>query len=341
MLYDYTIEPHKEDPLVRIVDEALEQFSDACVPGKWIVDVIPWLEILPEWFPGAQFKRTARVAKKRAVTMVESPFAFAKQQVASGSDGVSYVSKMLEQHDSNNSSEHEDTIKWTATTMYGAGADTIVYTMASFFLAMSVYPEIQKKAQAEIDHTVGNSRLPNFSDRENLPYVDAIITETLRWFPILPLALPHAADEEGTFDGHRIPKGAVLLPNVWWFTHDPATYHEPMEFKPERYFEPYNEPPPSNVIWGFGRRICPGRVFADASLYLSCAQTLAVFDIRKAVDRSGKEIEPQIEHQAGILTPPVPFQCRISARSETHKTLLDTAMKQYPWEESHAKDLQI
>jgi cytochrome P450 len=340
MTYDYSIEPHKEDPLVKVVDEALGQFSEAAVPGKWIIDVMPWLEILPEWFPGVQSKKTARLWKKTTTAMVEEPYAYVKRQIELRSNDVSYVSKMLEQYESSPSPEEEHAIKWTAATLYGAGADTSVSTMTSFFLAMSVCPEVQKKAQEEIDRVVGNSRLPTFSDRENLPYVDAIVKEILRWLPVAPLGIPHAADEERMFEGYRIPKGAVLLPNVWWFTHDPATYHEPMQFKPERYFEPYNEPPPDNVIWGYGRRICAGRVFADASIYLTCVQSLAVFDVRKAVDEMGKEIEPEIELQGGAIGHPAPFKCRISPRSEEHEALVNMAVSKYPWQESHAKYIQ-
>lgn len=337
MTYDYTIEPHKEDPLVNVVDKALEQFSEAAVPGKWIVDVMPWLEILPEWLPAVEFKKTARLWKKTTTAMVEEPYKYVKRRMDLRSNEASYVSKMLEQYDSNPSLEEVHAIKWTAATLYGAGADTSVSTMTSFFLAMSVYPEVQKKAQEEINRVVGSSRLPSFSERENLPYVDAIVKEILRWLPVAPLGIPHAADEEGIFEGYRIPKGAVLLPNVWWFTHDPATYHEPMQFKPERYLEPFNEPSPDDVIWGYGRRICAGRVFAEASIYLTCVQTLAVFDVRKAVDKMGKEIDPKIELQGGAIGHPAPFQCRIDPRSEEHEALIKMIVKKYPWEESHAK----
>jgi len=336
MTYDYTIEPQKEDPLVKVVDEALEYFSEAAVPGKWIVDIMPFLEILPEWLPGVQFQKTARTWKRATMAMVEEPYAYVKRQMDLRSNDVSYVSKMLEQYESDVSPEEEHAIKWTAATLYGAGADTSVSTLTSFYLAMSVCPEVQKKAQEEIDRVVGKSRLPTFSDRENLPYVEAIVKEILRWLPVAPLGMPHAADEENLFKGYRIPKGSVILPNVWWFTHDPATYHEPMQFIPERYFEPYNEPYP-DMIWGYGRRACAGRAFADASIYLTCVQSLAVFDIRKAVDEMGREIDPKIHLQGGAIAHPAPFKCRISPRSEGHENLINMTMSKHPWEESHAK----
>lgn len=340
MTYDYTIEPQGEDALVQVVDEALERFSEAAVPGKWIVDVMPWLEAFPEWLPGVHFKKKASLWKQTTMAMAERPYAYVKQRMNEGSNDVSYVSKMLEQHESTPCEEEDHAIKWTAATLYGAGADTSVSTLTSFFLAMSICPEVQKKAQEEIDIVVGRSRLPTFGDRKDLPYVEAIVKEMLRWLPVAPLGIPHAADEDGMFDGYRIPKGAVLLPNVWWFTHDPAVYHEPMEFKPERYLEPYNEPPPDDVVWGFGRRICAGRVFADASIYLTCAQSLAVFDVSKVVDDRGKEIEPDIKLLGGAIGHPAPFSCRICPRSQQHEALIEMALRKHPWKESQARYLR-
>lgn len=62
--------------------------------------------------------------------------------------------------------------------------------METFILAMTQYPEVQRKAQAEIDRVVGNSRLPDYSDQDELPYVDAVLKEVLRWHPVTPLGMP-------------------------------------------------------------------------------------------------------------------------------------------------------
>jgi cytochrome P450 len=80
---------------------------------------------------------------------------------------------------------------------------------------MALFPEVQTKAQAEIDQVVGSSRLPQFEDRPNLPYVDAVIKEVLRWHPVTPMGIPHMTSEDDVCEGYLIPKGAYLLPNVW------------------------------------------------------------------------------------------------------------------------------
>jgi cytochrome P450 len=87
--------------------------------------------------------------------------------------------------------------------------------MSCFFLAMTVFPAVQRKAQEEIDQNVGTGRLPGFQDRQNLPYIDAIVKEVLRWHPVAPMGLPHMTTEDDICEGYLIPKGALLLPNIW------------------------------------------------------------------------------------------------------------------------------
>ena len=82
-------------------------------------------------------------------------------------------------------------------------------------LAMTVYPDAQKKAQAELDAVIGPDRLPTFEDRDSLPYVNAVFKETTRWNPVLPLAISHKTTEEDVYNGYYIPAGTVIIPNNW------------------------------------------------------------------------------------------------------------------------------
>ena len=77
---------------------------------------------------------------------------------------------------------------------------------------MGMYPEVQKKAQAQLDEVLENSRLPHFGDRHSLPYIQAIILETLRWMPPAPMGLPHRAMKNDEYNGHLIPKGSLIFP---------------------------------------------------------------------------------------------------------------------------------
>lgn len=103
-------------------------------------------------------------------------------------------------------------------TISAANSYQTVASIACFFLAMTICPSVQRKAQEEIDRVVGTSRLPGFQDRQDLSYVDALVKEVLRWHPITPMGLPHMTTKDDVCGGYLIPKGAYLLPNMWFVT---------------------------------------------------------------------------------------------------------------------------
>jgi len=210
--------------------------------------------------------------------------------------------------------------------VYAAGADTTYSTMQGFFLAMVLYPEVQKKAQTELDIMIGSSRLPDFSDRHSLPYINAIVKECTRWMPVLPLGVPHASTADDEYDGYLIPKGSVVIGNQWALLHDPDDYPEPEAFKPERFIKDGRLNPgvkdPSTAAFGFGRRVCVGKDFADSTLFITIASILHVFNIAPSVDVFGRAVLPEPRATSGFLSNPVPFQCAIKPRSPSAERLI-------------------
>lgn len=87
--------------------------------------------------------------------------------------------------------------------------------MCAFFFAMSQNPMVQEKARRELDAVVGSSRLPGLMDRESLPYVNAVVKETLRWQNVAPLGLPHVSTSDDEYNGYFIPKDTIVMANVW------------------------------------------------------------------------------------------------------------------------------
>ncbi|KAK4067389.1 uncharacterized protein Triagg1_7569 [Trichoderma aggressivum f. europaeum] len=333
--YGYSIESHKPDALVKLIEEVTDHSSEASVPLKQIVDLIPPLRLLPDWFPGTGFKRIARDARAKLDASADVPFDFVKQQMATGTFQESFSSKLLKtlRNDANEiGPDIEDAIKWTAAIMFAGGSDTTVATIIAFVLAMIMNPDVQRKAQEEIDNVVGPDRLPSRADQENLPYVNAIVKESLRYFPVAPMGVPHMATEEVFFRGYRIPSGSYILPAAWWFLHDPETYANPAEFDPERFLEPRNEPDP-DAVFGHGRRVCPGRFIAQESLYLTISQTLAAFNIGKAME-GGKPVEVECKHTLGIVDHPAKFQYSIVPRSEKYAELIRRVEVDHPWQSS-------
>ncbi|KAF5387612.1 hypothetical protein D9615_000087 [Tricholomella constricta] len=243
------------DPFIELADQATEQFSLATAPGGYLVDSLPVLCHVPTWFPGAGFRRTAKLWAATLVEMVEQPHDFVKRQMAAGVAPISFTSSLLEGKSIN--AEEEFDIKWSSASLYSGGADTTVSAIHSFFLAMALYPEVARKAQAELDAVVGNDRLPTFEDRPHLPYLDALTKEVLRWNAVVPTGVPHRVMQDDIHNGYFIPEGALVIANVWKLTHDPAVYANPDVFNPDRFIATENrsaEADPRNVCFGFGRR---------------------------------------------------------------------------------------
>ncbi|PSR93709.1 hypothetical protein PHLCEN_2v4604 [Hermanssonia centrifuga] len=123
---------------------------------------------------------------------------------------------------------------------------------------MAMYPDAQKKAQAELDRVLGSGRLPTFEDRDSLPYVEAIILESIRWMPAVPLGVSHRIFVEDEYKGYRIPKGTTIIPNAWAMLHNPDDFPSPEEFNPDRFIKngslDVKVQDPSTIAFGFGRR---------------------------------------------------------------------------------------
>ncbi|KAF9738883.1 hypothetical protein PMIN02_001195 [Paraphaeosphaeria minitans] len=338
--YGYNTVPRGNDPFVDLATKTMVQFADATTPGRWMVDVLPFLRYLPEWVPGTGFKGVARRMAVQLAQCTNQPYQFVKQQMREKRHKTSFLSQCIQ--DIGSDTEKEFLHKWAALALYLGGADTTVSALMTFFLAMTVFPEVQKKAQEELDRVIGPSCLPVTTDKPSLPYIEACMLETHRWHQVLPMGLPHMSTEEDICRGYRIPKGAILLPNNWHFTHDSAVYPDPMAFRPERFITTAThkaETDPRTFIFGYGRRICPGRYVADNAVFITIAQSLAVFEVRKAVE-GGREVEPKVEFEPGAISHPMPFKCDIRPRSGEHERLVREAEREYPWEESDAKELE-
>ncbi|KAG6816714.1 hypothetical protein H0H87_003574 [Tephrocybe sp. NHM501043] len=159
---------------------------------------------------------------------------------------------------------------------------------------MVIYPECQRKAQEELDTAVGPDRLPEFSDRENLPYLECVLQEVVRWNPAAPAGVPRKAQEDDVFNGMLIPEGATVIANFRAMTLDDSIYKDASTFDPSRFLPPPlgRGEPHSTGLFGFGRRKCPGRYLAEDSLWITIATMLATISFKRAITQDGKEIIP-------------------------------------------------
>lgn len=317
----------ERDPYVTAAEDALHAVVMAAIPGTFLVDSLPFLKYVPAWFPGAGFQRKASEWKVLARRMVDMPYETATRLIADGSYRPSFTSSNLGRiGPEQDVASQQRIVKNAAGTMYAAGSDTTVSAIATFILGILLNPEAQRKGQAEVDGVLNQERLPTFDDEESMPYVTAIVKEVLRWRNVTPIAIPHLLEADDVYRGYRLPAGSVVVPNTWAMLHDEVTYPDPFSFKPDRFMKEgqldLTVEDPAIAAFGFGRRICPGRHLAYASVWITVASILAAFEITKAVDEDGMVIEPNDKVQPGLVCMPEAFKCSIKPRSKETEVLI-------------------
>ncbi|EJD46783.1 putative CyP450 monooxygenase [Auricularia subglabra TFB-10046 SS5] len=322
----------ENDPYVDIAVKAMEAQGKCLLPGTNLIDTIPPLRHVPPWVPILGYwTRRAHELRKYPRDMIEVPYARAKDDMRKGLAQPCMVVENLELMETEPEIT-EKVIKDACAVSYLGGADTTVGTLLGFIMAMVWWPELQRKAQEELDRVLGD-RLPDFADQASLPYVEAIIRETYRRFPVLPLSIPHAVEEDDVYEGMFIPRGAEVLGNTWALMHDEKEYPEPMKFDPDRWLRDgkldESVQDPRIAIYGFGRRICPGRHFADAAVFLEVAMALKCFRFGTYVDSNGVAFPPSGEIITGLVSTPAPFKCSIKPRSPDVEAMIDAAVRVY------------
>ncbi|KAJ2934994.1 hypothetical protein H1R20_g2117, partial [Candolleomyces eurysporus] len=346
--YGFEIQ-QENDPHIKKSEAAVLALAAALVPGTFLVDVIPILKYVPTWFPGASFQRKAREWRTLIREIVETPYAEVKKDRESGKNTISMVSTSLQKIEEGTKDDAftEEIIRDSAGSLFTAGSDSTASAIASCILGLLEHPEVLKKAQAQIDTVVKPGELPELEDEPSLPYITAIVKETLRWREVAPIAIPHLLTGEDEYRGYRLPAGAIIVPNAWAMLHDETVYPNPFTFNPDRFINPETgqvdytrERDPAHACWGFGRRVCPGRYLASSAVWLAIASLIAVFDIEKAKEKvkvvgedgiereEERTVELTHEYAPSIVLTPKPFKCVIKPRSKEKADLIRSSLIQ-------------
>ncbi|KAF8196263.1 putative monooxygenase [Mycena galopus ATCC 62051] len=320
----------EQDPFLTTPLAAMETFSQASAPGMWAVDFLPFLANIPSWLPGTGFQKTAKQWNKLVMDTSWNPYLWCKGNLALGSGKVllpNLCANYLEALDGKVSDEQESRLVWASSAVLGGGLDTAsdlnTSSILTFIFAMMLNQDVQAKAREELDGVVGPDRLPVLQDRASLPYVRSMMTEVFRWQPAIPLGVPHGLRQDDIYDGMHLPKNSVIIPNVWHMLHDPEVYPNPMEFDPDRYHGLDSEMAKvTNISFGFGRRACPGKEFAEGTFFAFVATVLATCEILPILDAEGKPVVPDVSYSSGTIVFPSPFDCNVKCRSPMALDLL-------------------
>lgn len=165
--------------------------------------------------------------------------------------------------------------------MFFGGTETTSNTTAWAMAELLRNPDSMNKLREEIDKIVGPSRAVEEDDLNELKYLQAVVKETMRLRPALPLLLPRKAREDTEFMGYNIPKGTTVIVNAWAIHRDPDSWEDPFSFKPERFLNSSIDLKGQNyelIPFGSGRRSCVGMLMGDKMVTLTLARLIQSFD---------------------------------------------------------------
>lgn len=317
-------------PYLKLTEDANYATTNGGSPASTIVDYFPIFKSVPDWLARSKPLKHARDWKYAIQDLHEIPFADLQKKMQEGTAHNSIAQTLLEQHAANekngrvNELSLED-IKGACGAIFIAGANTTWSTIMVCILNLLMNQSVLKKAQAEIDAVVGKDRLADFRDRGKLRYIDFIVQEAYRWAPLSPVGIPHRSIKDDTYNGLFIPGGSTIYANARAMCYDETIYKNPSAFNPDRFIpedeggagEPFAQGP-----FGFGRRVCPGKSLATASLWIILTTIIQTMDILPAVDKDGNDIVPVVGLSNGLSSHPEHFEVQLKPRMTQADELL-------------------
>ncbi|KAL0298001.1 UNVERIFIED_CONTAM: Trans-cinnamate 4-monooxygenase [Sesamum angustifolium] len=171
---------------------------------------------------------------------------------------------------------NEDNVLYIVENINVAAIETTLWSIEWGVAELVNHPEIQKKLRDEIDTVIGPGVPLTEPDTYKLPYLQAVIKETLRLRMAIPLLVPHMNLHDATLAGYDIPAESKILVNAWWLANNPAHWKNPEEFRPERFLEEESSVEANGndfryLPFGVGRRSCPGIILALPILGITLA----------------------------------------------------------------------
>ncbi|KAF8484314.1 cytochrome P450 [Gautieria morchelliformis] len=296
-----------DDFFLQVASKGGRTIAAAGAVGAHIVDLILPLRFLPNWLPGTGFKRLPRGTRETLTAMRNVPFNDVKRRMAEGNARHCYITDLLE----DTKHQDEEGVRDTGANVYSGDV----------MIALVIDPVIQARAQAELDIVTARNRLPEFSDRRHLPYIQCIISEAFR-------CVPHRLTRDDTYNGLFLPAGSTVIANSWAMLHDPTVYPELEKFSPDRFLMAEGhtpQPDPRNVAFGFGHRACPGMEIAENTIWITIVSMFFAFKITPGFDATGKAIPIDSKHTEHSVRHPKPLKCTIRPRAVNSAVLVKLA----------------
>ncbi|GMI97845.1 TRANSPARENT TESTA 7, CYTOCHROME P450 75B1 [Hibiscus trionum] len=197
-----------------------------------------------------------------------------------------------------------DALRGLTLDLMAGGTDTAAITVEWAISELVKQPHLIRQATEELDKVIGRERWAEEKDIPQLPFLDAIIKETLRKYPVAPLLAPHLAMEDCNVAGYDIRKGTRVFVNAWSIGRDPSVWEQPDKFRPERFVGRNIDVKGQNfemLPFGAGRRMCPGYNLGLKMVQLSMANLLQGFNWK--LPENAKVEDLNMEEACGLTLP--------------------------------------
>ena len=199
--------------------------------------------------------------------------------------------------------------------IFGAGLETVSSSLAWAFLLILTKPGLQDELHAELGREIGGTgRLPTLQDRVRLPLLQATVLEVLRKASVLPLGIPHCTTQDTTVAGYNVPKGTVVLANLWAVNHDARFFHQPEFFNPYRFLSEDGNLRDKccafSLPFSAGGRRCMGGTLAKAEIFMFLACLLQHFRFELSTEDGAVNLDGQF----GLTLKPHPFKVHLHSR---------------------------
>ncbi|KAL4905343.1 cytochrome P450 [Aspergillus multicolor] len=293
-------------------------------PGIYIMEAIPALRHLPAWLYS-----TPTVLRMGAATVARYFYVLTEEGAARAVRQPNFSTYMLKTQTQHKLSDVE--VAGAHEQPYGRRVDTTSSTMLSCILALAAFPDVQAKAQAEMDTVVGHTRSPTWQDIDanRLPYLTALVKEVLRWRTVTVLGgIPHADTRDVQYRRYHFPAGTDFTGNMWAIHRNERDFPEPDTFRSEHFLKgsafekPYPNARGSNPF-EWGRRQCSEQPLAEQGLLYVLGRLIWAFDVRPGLDSDGNEVKLDIFAYTNTEnTRPEPFKARFTPRSEKIHALI-------------------
>lgn len=250
----------------------MNDFSIIAKPGAYIADALPFFGKLPvrlQWW-----RSGLKPLFDKQANLWMSFFSSLKTQMETKSAPECFVKRFIES-DYPSQGITDLQAAFLAGSMIEAGSETTSSALNTAILYLTANPAVQQRAREEIDKVIGSSRSPTFLDEPSLPYIRAIVKETLRMRPVTSIGTPHYTTAPVIYKSTYIPANSVVCLQQYPIHYDPTLYPEPERFNPDRYLDhPYGSghyaagKAEERDHWSFGagRRVCSGVHLAENSM---------------------------------------------------------------------------